>query len=208
MQNRFTVNSVTLCGSLEGIPRFSHSGGDRAFYTFNLAVPRLSGIEDKINIVCDEAILSALEPEELERLRVKGELRSYNNKSGVGNRLVIFVYAQELELCSDEPQNEILLSGTLCKKPNLRATPLGRDICDLLVAVNRPYGHSDYLPCICWGQNALDCALWEVGDVIELEGRIQSREYIKIIDGVQLTKTAFEVSATTVSKLPKALKQS
>ena len=207
MQNRFAVNSVTLCGSLEGRPQFSHSGGDKSFYAFNLTVPRLSGIEDKINIVCDQSLLAAVELQERSMLKVKGELRSYNNKSGVGNRLIIFVYAHELELCDDEPQNDIYLLGTICKKPNLRTTPLGRDICDLLIAVNRSYGHSDYLPCICWGQNALDCSFWEVGDIVELEGRIQSRDYIKIVDGVEITKTAFEVSATTTQKQPKALTQ-
>lgn len=207
MLNRITMNNVTLCGSLDSAPVFSHCGGSKSFYSFYLTVPRLSGVEDKINIVCSKELLSSLEVGIYPQVRVKGELRSYNNKSGVGNRLVIFVYAHDIELCEDEAQNEIVLMGTLCKKPNLRTTPLGRDICDLLVAVNRSYGHSDYLPCICWGQNALDCAIWQVGDIIELEGRIQSREYIKIIDGAQISKTAFEVSATTVEKAPKIAEQ-
>ncbi|MFB0920809.1 MAG: single-stranded DNA-binding protein, partial [Oscillospiraceae bacterium] len=134
-------------------------------------------------------------------LRVTGELRSYNNKSGVGNRLLIFVYANELEFCDGEPENLISLRGTVCKQPSLRMTPLGREICDILLAVNRPFGRSDYLPCISWGQNAREASLWNVGDTIELEGRIQSRSYIKSADSGQVKKVAYEVSASSVDKI-------
>ncbi len=116
----------------------------------------------------------------------------------MGNKLQIFVYAYELEFCSEEPENQIFLSGALCKEPKLRVTPLGREICDLLVAVNRPLGRSDYLPCICWGQTAREASGFGVGQDVEIDGRIQSREYIKVIDGAQLTKTAFEVSAMEI----------
>ena len=127
-----------------------------------------------------------------------GELRSFNNKSGEGARLVITVFAKEIILCDDEDCNVIRLIGTLCKKPNLRTTPMGRDICDLMLAVNRKYGRSDYLPCIAWGIKAREAADWDVGTTVSLEGRIQSRTYIKLIDDVPVEKTAFEVSVIEI----------
>lgn len=201
MEKSTTGNTTRLCGSVDGKASFSHISRNRKFFVFPLRVPRLSGAEDVINIVCDEEKLRALEPDGSPMLRVTGELRSYNNKSGVGNRLIIFVYANEMEFCDGEPENSIFLRGTVCKQPSLRMTPLGREICDILIAVNRPFGRSDYLPCISWGQNARESSLWNVGDTVELEGRIQSRNYIKNIDGIQTKKTAYEVSASTVSRL-------
>jgi single-strand DNA-binding protein len=194
-------NTTRLCGSVDGGARFSHISRNRKFYVFPLRVARLSGAEDVINVICDEEKLKSLEPDGSSMLRVTGELRSYNNKSGVGNRLIIFVYANELEFCDEEPENMIALRGTICKEPSLRVTPLGREICDLLVAVNRPFGRSDYLPCISWGQYAHEAATWKVGDMVELEGRVQSRCYIKNTDGQQSKKIAFEVSASTIEKL-------
>jgi primosomal replication protein N len=191
-------NSVVLCGTVSEKPAYTHSVKGQRHFSFPLTVARLSGTEDKINISCREELLEGAAVGEHTGLRVYGELRSYNNKSGVGNKLQIFVYAYELEFSDDEPENHIFLSGALCKEPKLRVTPLGREICDLLVAVNRPLGRSDYLPCICWGQTAREAAVFGVGQDIEIEGRIQSRDYIKVTDGVQLTKTAFEVSAMEI----------
>ena len=201
MEKSTTGNTTCLCGSVEGKPAFSHMSRSRRFFMFPLRVPRLSGAEDTINIICDEELMRSLEPDGSSLLRVTGELRSYNNKSGVGNRLLVFVYANELEFCDGEAENSITLRGTVCKTPSLRMTPLGREICDVLIAVNRPFGRSDYLPCICWGQNAREASLWCVGDSVELEGRIQSRNYIKNTEGRQVKKTAYEVSASTVEKL-------
>ena len=200
MDNISSGSAVELRGYLGCAPRFSHMGKSRAYYTFQLVVPRLSGTEDKLNIVCDKALLDAVEPEECDMLRVCGELRSYNNKSGVGSRLVIYVYAHDISMFRESPENSVRLRGALCKKPQLRSTPLGRDICDLLVAVNRPFGHSDYLPCICWGRNALEASTWAVGDLVALDGRIQSRDYIKLVDGQEVTRTAFEVSVAAAEK--------
>ena len=201
MEKNTTGNTTRLCGSVEGKPSFSHMSRNRRFFMFPLRVPRLSGAEDVINIVCDEELMCSLEPDGSAMLRVTGELRSYNNKSGVGNRLLIFVYASEIEFCDDEAENSITLRGTVCKTPSLRMTPLGREICDVLVAVNRPFGRSDYLPCISWGQNAREASLWCVGDAVALEGRIQSRNYIKNFEGQQMKKTAYEVSASIIEKL-------
>ncbi|MEG0875554.1 MAG: single-stranded DNA-binding protein [Oscillospiraceae bacterium] len=201
MEEQRIGNRILLCGTLAGRPFLSHMSRSSKFFAFPLRVLRLSGIEDKINVICDEKLLETIVPEGQSMLRVTGELRSHNNKSGVGNKLTIFVYATELAFCDDEPQNEIIISGTLCKAPNLRQTPLGREICDLLVAVNRSYGHSDYLPCISWGPHAREAAEWAVGDKIELEGRVQSRDYIKNVNGEQQSKTAFEVSANAIRRL-------
>ena len=140
--------------------------------------------------------------EESARLCVIGDVRSFNNRRGPGAKLVITVFARDISL-SDEPydRNLILLSGTLCKPPNLRTTPMGRDICDLMLAVNRHYGRSDYLPCITWGARACETALWDVGTRVSLEGRLQSRSYIKVLDTGAVERTAFEVSVLDICRL-------
>ncbi len=194
-----TANYAELCGVMAAAPEYSHSGRGEEFYTFPLETRRLSGAVDRINIVVRRELLSA-ELEEASKIRVVGELRSFNNKHGDGARLVITVFARELYFCSDEDENIIRLTGTLCKQPNLRTTPMGRDICDLMLAVNRRYGRSDYLPCITWGLKAREAAGWEVGDHVNLEGRIQSRSYIKLIDGEAYERTAFEVSVVEIEK--------
>jgi len=194
-------NTVTLCGAVGAGPVISHYVRDRRFFTFPLIVVRLSGAEDKINIICSEELLWTEIPEDCTCLKVTGEVRSHNNKTGVGNRLQIFVYAEKLEFCNEEHCNLVELTGTICKEPKPRVTPLGREICDVLLAVNRPMGRSDYLPCICWGRNARTAAGLGVGSQIHLAGRIQSREYIKMTDEGQVTKTAFEISAMTLEEL-------
>ena len=201
MENDTSENRTVLCGSIDGAIAFSHLSRGKRFYTFPLRVARLSGTDDVLNVICGEELLSSLEPDGSPMLRIEGELRSYNNKSGVGNKLVIFVFALSAALCADEPDNSVELCGTVCKDPCSRVTPMGREICDLLVAVNRPYGHSDYLPCIAWGQNAKRAAGLKVGDRIVLRGRLQSRNYLKSINGEPERRTAFEVSASSVERL-------
>lgn len=193
-------NLIRLCGTMAAPPEYSHTGRFERFYIFPLDVQRLSGACDSINIIVRQAQLEELAVQEKSKLRVTGELRSFNNRKGEGAKLVITVLARELELCDDEDENSVLLTGTLCKPPNLRTTPMGRDICDLMLAVNRRYGRSDYLPCICWGLKARDAAQWDVGTVITLTGRVQSRKYIKLIDGRPMEKTAFEVSVTDAAE--------
>ena len=194
------TNLVELCGSVAGKPCFSHVSREVEFFTFPLEVSRLSGTVDRINIIARRELLDSLEAGE-GMLCVSGELRTFNNRSGTGNRLVITVYARELRFGGAEDRNAVRLRGTLCKKPNLRVTPMGRDICDMVLAGSRRYGRSDYLPCIAWGMRAREAALWDVGDGVELEGRIQSRQYIKTVDGQPVEKTAFEVSVTDIRKL-------
>ena len=188
-------NAVDLCGSVAGRPRFSHKGGNDNYYTFPLDIERLSGYVDTVNVIARQDLIENLEVDGSARLAVSGELRSFNNKRGEsGNRLVISVFAKELRFTEEEDRNIILLRGALCKKPNLRQTPMGRQICDMMLAVNRRYGRSDYLPCIAWGRMAEKAAQLEVGDQISLEGRLQSRKYIKTENGVSMERTAFEVS--------------
>lgn len=192
------TNYAELCGVIAGAPEYSHSSRSEKFYTFPLEVQRLSGACDRVNVIVRGSILENTQVKEAEKVCVMGELRSFNNKSGEGAKLVITVFAKELILCDGDDSNIIRLIGTLCKKPNLRTTPMGRDICDLMLAVNRKYGRSDYLPCITWGIKAREAADWDVGTTVSLEGRLQSRSYIKLIDDVPTEKTAFEVSVTEI----------
>ncbi len=201
MDENISNNIAVLCGTVAQAPSFSHYSRNESFLGFPLEVMRLSGAYDRINIIVRRELADELEISDGEKLRICGELRSFNNKSGEGARLVISIYAKELMLVDDDDENRIHLKGTLCKKPNLRTTPMGRDICDLMLAVNRRYGRSDYLPCITWGAKAREASLWDVGTEIELDGRIQSRSYIKLIGNEPIEKTAFEVSVTDVYRL-------
>ncbi len=191
-------NYAQLCGSIADKPKFSHMGGSDNYYSFPLDIERLSGFVDTINIIAREDMLEELEIETYTHLAVTGELRSYNNKHGDGSRLVISVLAKQLAFTDDEDKNAVSLTGALCKRPNLRKTPMGRQICDLMLAINRKYGRSDYLPCIAWGRLAETTAELSVGDTLSLEGRIQSRKYIKVINGAPAERTAFEVSIVSL----------
>ena len=147
-------NYVELWGVAEAEPAYSHENHGARFYKFPLRVDRLSGQSDHPVIVVGDRLLAQTPVAAGEGVRVVGQLRSFNNRSGQGSRLVITVLAQELEKCGGGFFNRILLSGVICKQPTLRRTPLGRSICDVILAVNRHYGRADYLPCIAWGQVA------------------------------------------------------
>lgn len=201
MDENTCTNFARLIGVMSAPPAFSHASRGESFYTFALDVARLSGTTDTINIVARSELLSAVEACDTEKLCITGELRSFNNKSGEGAKLVITVFAKEILHCDENDLNLICLTGTLCKPPNLRVTPMGRDICDLMLAVNRKYGRSDYLPCITWGLKAREASYWDTGTTVSLEGRIQSRRYIKLIGGEPVEKTAFEVSVTEIEEL-------
>lgn len=187
-------NYVELWGSVDAIPEFSHENHGERFYRFPLRVERLSGQADTPLILAPHALLerAAVVPDA--PLRVVGQLRSFNNRSGVGRRLIISVLAQSIESGDGGYFNRILLSGVLCKPPVLRRTPLGRSICDMILAVNRRYGRADYLPCIAWGQTAAQIAAFEVGARVSLEGRVQSRRYIKQTPEGSEERVAYEVS--------------
>ena len=193
-------NLIQLAGAVGGRPLYSHSSRGLDFYTFPLEVRRLSGAVDRLPLVIRRDLLETLELKPAARLKVLGQLRSFNNRSGQGARLVLTVYCRELSFTDEEDQNQILLRGSLCKAPKLRRTPLGREICDLMLAVNRSYARSDYLPCICWGKLARQAAQWQVGDRLRLEGRLQSRAYVKLTEDGPLEKTAYEVSVGALAR--------
>lgn len=185
-------NEVLLEGTILETPVLSHENHGARFYRFPLQVPRLSGQVDVLPVLLAEPMLPKVDTGET--VRIQGQLRSFNNRSGVGSRLVLTVYAQEMEPGLDETVNQILLSGALCKPPIFRRTPLGRSICDLMLAVPRRYGRADYLPVIAWGQLAVRAGRLQVGDSLALEGRVQSRTYRKVTDAGTEERTAYEVS--------------
>ena len=187
-----TRNEVLLEGTALETPSLYHENHATRFYRFPLQVPRLSGQVDTLPILVPEPLLARVTKGA--DLRVQGQLRSFNNRSGVGSRLVLTVYAQELQPGLDEPWNQIVLSGALCKPPIFRRTPLGRSICDLMLAVPRRYGRADYLPVIAWGQLAVKASRLRVGDPLALEGRVQSRTYHKVTDLGSEERVAYEVS--------------
>lgn len=193
----YDTNYIRLCGTMAAAPVLSHTARGQDFYTFPLEIERLSGNSDTVNIVLRREQLAEVEAAEASRILVTGQLRTFNNRRGEGAKLVITVLAREIELTDEADSNYVSLLGTICKEPNLRVTPMGRDICDIMLAVNRHYGRSDYLPCICWGLKAREAAQWGVGTVIRLEGRLQSRRYIKLTEEGAAERVAFEVSATS-----------
>ena len=187
-------NRVELRGVAEDAPLLSHVNHGCAFYRFTLSVLRLSGQADKLPVIVPRPLLLLTPVSPGDGVHITGQLRSFNNKSGQGSRLVISTFAQSIEPCDGGHFNRILLSGVLCKQPTLRRTPLGRSICDMILAVNRRYGRADYLPCIAWGKVAAKIAEMQVGDRLTLEGRVQSRTYIKQTDAGSEERTAYEVS--------------
>jgi primosomal replication protein N len=192
-------NIARLRGTLAGPIVFSHQNRQERFYRFPLRTERLSGAEDIINVLARERLMQT-DLNSAERIEVTGEIRTFNNTSGEGARLVISLFAQKLSLSNEETdENLVLLTGTICKPPVMRRTTLGREICDLMLAVNRHYGRSDYLPCLVWGIRAHDAAEWRVGTVVSLAGRFQSRDYHKLMpDGTVTIRTAYEISVAEI----------
>lgn len=190
-------NQVRLRGSLLALPHFSHENHGRRFYRFTLEVARLSGAVDLLPVVAEERILNELDLSGGSMLRVSGQIRSHNIRENGVRHLLIFVFAQEI-ICEDgEPMNQVLIEGPLCKEPTYRRTPLGREICDVMLAVPRAFRRADYLPCILWGRTAFEISQCHTRDRIRIEGRLQSRIYTKVTEeGVQ-ERTAYEVSALT-----------
>ena len=182
---------------------FSHQVFGEGFYLVDVLVKRLSDSEDRIPLMISERLVDVTQDYEGEYIMVQGQFRSYNRHEEKKNRLVLSVFVREIAFVEEADDsiktNQIFLDGYICKPPVYRETPLGREIADLLLAVNRPYGKSDYIPCICWGRNARYASAFEVGGHVLIWGRIQSREYIKKLSETETEKrTAYEVS---VSKL-------
>lgn len=196
-------NQVAIMGKIASQFTFSHQVFGEGFYLVDVMVRRLSDSEDRIPIMVSERLVDVTQDYEGEYIQINGQFRSYNRHEEKKNRLVLSVFAREISFVEEEDEamksNQICLDGYICKPPVYRKTPLGREIADLLIAVNRPYGKSDYIPCICWGRNARYASAFQVGGHVLIWGRIQSREYMKKITEDETEKRiAFEVS---VSKL-------
>ena len=196
-----TWNYLRLSGILIDAPVYGHEVFGEKFYYATLSVPRLSGAEDLLPITLSERLMEGIRLDVGSPLAIEGQLRSYNKViDGVG-RLLITGFAQRLlDPESDENPNQVQLTGALCKLPSYRTTPFGREIADLMLAVNRAYGKSDYIPCITWGRTARFASHLKVGDKVTLLGRFQSRNYQKQLpDGAVINKTAYEVSVGRLS---------
>ena len=204
--NYLENNYLTLVGKVTGEKKFSHEIYGESFYSFNLSIPRLSGNFDIIPITVSERLLKEDTLEEGKKLLIKGQFRSYNSYQNEKNRLILTVFAKDITEVKDEEEendivrkdiitNEVVLIGFICKAPIYRQTPFGREIADVLLAVNRAYNKSDYIPCIAWGRNARFCQTLEVGSQVKVVGRVQSRTYEKKHeDGTVENRVAYEVS--------------
>lgn len=202
----FETNMVKVVGTVVGDMEFSHEMYGEKFYAFDLEVPRLSSSVDILPITISERLVFNIDFHTGQCVIIEGQLRSYNRFIDTNNKLVLTIFAREIYIPNEEElieilrkPNEIYLDGYICKKPIYRTTPFGREIADLLLAINRPYNKSDYIPCIAWGRNARFCENLTIGDHIKIWGRIQSREYQKrLYSGEIETRVAYEVS---ISKL-------
>ncbi len=191
------INTVTLRGSLGALPVFSHENHGKRFYTFYLEVPRLSGTVDRLQVIAPEELVLQLDPCGGEMLTVVGQIRSHNRRTDGVRRLLIFVFAASVTTEDGEPVNQVELLGPVCKEPVYRRTPLGREICDIMLAVPRAFHRADYLPCILWGRTAQDISACHVRQLVHICGRLQSRTYTKLTDEGAQERTAYEISALT-----------
>lgn len=205
-------NHITLMGKVTSEKRFSHEIYGEKFYIFDISVPRLSGSSDIIPVTISERLLIGEEIKVDSKVIIDGQFRSYNSYENEKSRLVLTVFAKDIKLTENQDEevkagkdiisNEVTLTGYICKKPIYRKTPFGREIADVLLAVNRAYNKSDYIPTIAWGRNLRFCQTLEVGDNIRVWGRLQSREYQKKINENEVVKkVAYEVSISKMEKV-------
>ena len=202
MREKIENNNVSITGEVASAFSFSHEVFGERFYLADIAVKRLSDSEDLIPVMVSERLVDVTEDLTGVTVRVEGQFRSYNRHEGK-SKLILSVFAREWEFVEEEEKsvkiNQIFLDGFICKTPVYRTTPLGREIADLLIAVNRPYGKSDYIPCICWGRNARFASGFEVGMRIQVHGRIQSRKYTKKLSETEFEeRIAYEVSVSKI----------
>ena len=199
-------NRVCIIGEVVSEFTFSHEVFGEGFYIANVSVNRLSDMVDIIPLMISERLIDVTKDYRGRKIEVSGQFRSYNRHEGVKNKLVLSIFVRELRFIEDDEvpeeqskSNQIFLDGYVCKPPIYRKTPLGREIADILVAVNRPYGKSDYIPCIAWGRNARFAGGLEVGSHLQICGRVQSREYTKKIGEEEVEKrVAYEVSVSKI----------
>lgn len=199
-----TVNQITLRGSLLSLPHFSHENHGKRFFRFTLEVPRLSGTADLLPVIAEESILNQVDPSGGEMLTVTGQIRSHNIRADGARHLLIFVFATSITAEDGEPVNDVTLEGPLCREPTYRRTPLGREICDIMLAVPRAFHRADYLPCILWGRTAQEGALCHTRDLVRIIGRLQSRIYTKLTEDGPQERTAYEISALSAEFTPQS----
>lgn len=205
------TNVVYLRGGLDENMEFSHEIFGEKFFNAKIKINRLSESYDILPLTVSERLLQDIDIKSNNKVNVIGQLRSYNKNIDNRNRLVLTVFVREIKQVEDENKdpNSIFLDGYICKEPIYRKTPLGREITDLLVAINRPYNKSDYIPSIVWGRNAKFAKTLKVGDRIQMWGRVQSREYEKKVEnGEAIKKVAYEVSISKIKKLSENNSQS
>ena len=194
-------NQVRLRGTLLAHPRFSHENHGRKFFRFTLEVPRLSGAVDLLPVVAEDVLLNAMDLSGGHMLTVTGQMRTHNIRENGVRHLLIFVFAGQIICEAGDPVNEVIVEGPICREPTYRRTPLGREICDVMLAVPRAFRRADYLPCILWGRTAYEISQCHTRDRIRIEGRLQSRIYTKLTEDGPQERTAYEVSALTASIL-------
>lgn len=190
-----SVNTITIRGTLTQLPVYSHDNHGRHFWRFVLEVPRLSGAIDLLPVVAEETLVMSIDPTGGQMLTVTGQVRSHNQRSDTGRHLLIFVFAGSIVAEDGDPINDVVLEGPLCKEPVFRRTPLGREICDAMLAVPRAFHRADYLPCILWGRTAQQVSACHTRDRIRIYGRLQSRVYTKLTEEGAFERTAYEISA-------------
>ena len=191
------TNQILLRGSLQALPEFSHENHGRRFYHFFLEVPRLSGAVDILPVIAEQSVLESMDLSGGEMLTVQGQIRSHNVYIELRRHLMIFVFAASVKAEDGEPVNDVILEGTLCREPSYRRTPMGREICDVMLAVKRSFHRADYLPCILWGRMAQEAAQCHTRDQIRIFGRLQSRGYTKVTENGPEERVAYEISALT-----------
>lgn len=200
----FTTNQAVIRGSLKELPVFSHENHGKRFYRFFLEVLRLSGAVDTLPVIVEESILNQMDVSGGDMLRVTGQLRSHNLRLDGQRRLLIFLFADTVVSECGDSINDVTVEGIICREPVYRRTPLGREICDVMLAVPRAFHRADYLPCILWGKTAQEGARCRTGDRIRISGRLQSRVYTKLTEAGAQERTAYELSALT-AEIPEDL---
>ena len=187
-------NFIRLRGTLAALPEISHENHGKKFFRFCLEVPRLSGTVDSLPVVAEERLLNSLDLSGGSQILVEGQIRSHNIRIDGKRRLLIFVFANAI-LCEDgEPINDVILEGPICREPTYRRTPLGREICDVMLAIPRAFRRADYLPCILWGRTAMEVSRCHTREVLQIHGRLQSRVYTKLTEDGSEERTAYEIS--------------
>lgn len=200
-----TTNLVTIRGELVQLPEFSHENHGKRFFRFVLEVRRLSGAVDQLPVVAEEALVQGIDPCGGGMITVTGQVRSHNYRVEGVRRLMVFVFASSVCAEDGEPINEVTLEGPLCREPTFRRTPLGREICDVMLAVPRPFHRADYLPCILWGRTAHEVSACHTRDRVRISGRLQSRVYTKLTESGAEERTTYEISALTAEILDDCL---